>query len=46
MTTNISVPGLRRDPWNKGRLIGQKSASALGVTRVAQFRTHHPAGSG
>jgi integrase len=24
MATDLSVPALRRDPWNKGRLIGQK----------------------
>ena len=24
MTPDLSVPALRRDPWNKGRLIGQK----------------------
>jgi acyl-CoA synthetase (NDP forming) len=24
MSTDLSVPALRRDPWNKGRLIGQK----------------------
>jgi hypothetical protein len=24
MATDISVPALRREPWNKGRLIGQR----------------------
>jgi hypothetical protein len=24
MVTDLSVPALQRDPWNKGRLIGQK----------------------